>query len=111
MNALRGELNTLMNKQIHNKFRKGQIRYEIQKRKEQLLSKDRKEFSGYRFPKLTNQEIELVKDQIRIHLKQERSKDRINSIIMFAFATLIVLFFMAMYANEIEQRVNFTNLL
>lgn len=97
--------------QNHEKYRKAQIRHELQKKKEKLLEGALGGLSGYNFPNLTDQEIEEVKGQIKINLKEESIKMRKNSLVLFLIATVTVLFFMIMYAQEIEARVNVQQIL
>ena len=93
------------------KYRKAQFRHELQKKKEKFLEGALGGLSGYHFPNLSNQEIEVVKDQIKANLKQDEMKSRMNSLFIFIIAAMTVLFFMAMYAQEIENRVNLQQIL
>jgi len=93
------------------KFRKAQFRYELQKKKEKFLEGALGGLSGYDFPDLTNQEMQVIKDQIRINLRQDKVNSRRNSLFLFIIAAIVVFCLMIMYAQEIEERVNLRQIL
>lgn len=111
MHGAWGALNSLIKKQNNDKYRKAHIRHELQKRKEKYLQNAYGGLSGYNFPDLSDQEIEMIKGEIRASLKQDEIKNRINSLIIFILVSIAVLYAILMYMQEVERRFNWDQII
>tara|TARA_R110002073_G_scaffold8207_1_gene45707 strand:+ start:145402 stop:145692 length:291 start_codon:yes stop_codon:yes gene_type:complete len=87
-----GALTMLIKRQEATKWRKAELRHQLQKRKEALIHK-RTDQNEFNFPELSNSEMRKVKDQIRRDFK----KERIKHIIYLSTVLLIFISFFVIY--------------
>lgn len=92
-----GALTMLIKRQEAAKWRKAELRRQLQKRKEGLIH-ERTDQNEFNFPKLSNSEMRKVKNQIRRDFKKEKIKHLIYLstvlLIFISFMTYLFIFFL-----------------
>ena len=90
-----GSLTMLIKRQNAEKYRKADLRYKLQKRKESHVS-DKESEDEFDFPKLSKLEMMRIKENIRKRAKAERLK----SIISYVLAFLIICYLFMSYLRD-----------
>mgnify|MGYP001950925005 CR=1 FL=1 len=89
-----GSLTMLLKRQNSDKYRKAQLRHELQKKKENFLS-NQESATEFDFPKVSDVEMERIKADIRADFRKQRIKNRIISV----FILIAVIMFLAWFVN------------
>jgi transcription initiation factor IIF auxiliary subunit len=90
-----GSLTMLIKRQNASKYRKAELRYELQKRKESYVKDAYDMDQTLEFPELSAHEMNVLKQEIRTKLKKERRRNLLSYLLVI---TLILLFAFIMYA-------------
>ncbi len=89
-----GSLTMLIKRQNAEKYRKAQLRYELQKKKEDFLS-NQGHTNEFDFPEVSKLEMEKIKENIRADFRKQRIKNRLIS----AFILIGVIVFLAWFVD------------
>ena len=93
-----GSLTMLLKRQNANKYRKAQLRYDLQKKKEAFLS-NQKSNSEFDFPELSTVEMEKLKKEIRSKIRREKIKNKIISLLIL-IAVIVLLIWIIQAKNQ-----------
>ena len=85
-----GEFAALLNKQRNEKNRKSSARYELQKKKEELLKDREGNYSELQFPEVSTSQLEMIKKDIRKKAHYESIKNLILTIILVIIVTAVL---------------------
>lgn len=85
-----GSLTMLIKKQEAARNRKAALKYELQKRRESLLKDNA--VQEMQFPKISTEEMKVLKAAIRKKYKADRIKNSIKNILLFVFVILLFYF-------------------
>lgn len=89
-----GSLTMLIKRQNANKYRKSELRYELQKKKESYLKDAYNTRESFEFPEISLDEMIVLKEEIRAKLKRDKIKNILSYIVVVG---LIFMFFMLLY--------------
>ena len=98
-----GSLTMLLKRQNADKYRKAQLRHELQKKRESFLS-NQKVDSGLDLPELTRDQMERIKQEIRSNLRKQQINSRLISILIFILVVILVGSLFLFYMGEMETR-------
>ena len=94
-----GALSMLIKRQNADKNRKTKFRYELQKKREELLTTEIIEDS-FSFPQLSEFEIKIKKDQIRAQIRKDKIRNNFISGLMFMASCLFVVWLIVAHTNK-----------
>lgn len=98
-----GALTMLLKRQNADKYRKAQLRHELQKKRESFLS-NQKVNSDVNFPEITRDQMEMIKQEIRSNLRKQRINSRLISALIFILVVILVGSLFLFYMEEMETR-------
>jgi len=95
-----GSLTMLIKRQNAEKYRKADLRYELQKRKESYIT-DKESQDEFDFPQLSRSEMNEIKEDIRKKIRTDKLKSSIRYILAAIAAFLFITYlFMSYLRNE-----------